>query len=127
MKKVFWIIIAILIVILYSASKYNDYIVKKYGLEEPKSIVLNAKLSKTETLLIIKNNDVFDYDNVTLKLNDDYKLNVTKIPAGKYYNARIFDFSNSNSERFTFDKKPKELTLIFDYCGEYALAKWKLE
>ena len=34
MKKVFWIIIAILIVILYSASKYNDYIVKKYGLEK---------------------------------------------------------------------------------------------
>lgn len=127
MKKVLLIILGILIVILIAGNMYNSWLDKKYGIDDTKkNITLNSKLNFDGSLLMIKNNDTFDYDNVTLKINDDYELNVAKIPAGKYYNARVIDFSNSNSERFTYDKKPKELTLIFMYNGEYALAKWKL-
>ena len=128
MKKVFLIIVGIFIIVIYAGNKYNDYIDEKYGVEKQKEdLKLNTKLLFNGTLLTITNNDIFDYSNVKLKLNDDYELNTGTIQSGKSIAVSRLDFSNSKSERFTYDKKPKELLLSCTVSGEIALAKWKLE
>jgi len=59
-------------------------------------------------------------------LNDDYKLDVGTIGAGKTYTVGILQFSNSDDDRFTFAKKPKELMLSCTASGEITIARWEL-
>lgn len=127
MKKVSYYIIGLLAIIFIGGNLYNSYIDSVYGPEEKKEIVLNASLTFDGSQFVIKNKDVFDYDNTTLKLNDDYELNVGTIASGTSYTVGIMQFSNSKDERFTFLKKPKELTLLCGSGSDMAVAKWTLK
>jgi len=131
MKKVLIFIGIILFIILANnlINWYNSSIDAEYGITEKpkKEVKLNSKLKFDGLEFTITNLDNFDYENVVLILNDDYEYNADLIASGKTYSVGILQFSNDDDDRFTFNKKPKELKMTCKVYGEFAISAWKLE
>jgi hypothetical protein len=89
---------------------------------------LNASVIFTGTQFKIKNNDNFDYINVSLEVNGDYTLKGYNLNAGETYTVGIMQFSDDDGNRFNMMKKPQKFTIWCDLStggnGMY-IATWK--
>jgi hypothetical protein len=67
---------------------------------EDKSLNVNIEYRGFE--IVITNNDVFDYKNATLKLNNKYRIENCEIGAGKTYSVGMGQFADLDGNRFNF-------------------------
>ena len=79
-----------------SAPAVNDY------------IELNANVIFSGTQFLISNNDKFDYNEIKMKVNDKYVLNVPNLKAGEVYTVGLMQFADDDGNRFTVLQKPQE-------------------
>lgn len=90
---------------------------------------LNAELSYNNLKARIKNLDAFDWKEVEVAINGEYKLNIKVIPSNTSYDANFVDFTKNDSSRFNpFAIKPKDLRITaYRPDGKFSWAKFNLE
>jgi hypothetical protein len=75
------------------------------GSNEP-SIEIHPKLSKgLGVIYIIENTDKFDWENVTLKFNDNWTYKMDKLSAGQTETLSVSDATDEKGQRMTANIK----------------------
>ena len=75
-------------------------------------VILNAKIFKSDTQLILENNDAFDWSNVEVTLNDDWSYKTSIIKSNSKLNIGLLLFTKSDGEKFNpFKYAPKHITI----------------
>ncbi len=95
---IIFIIIAVVIFRVCSSIMNTD--------SESNNVVLKAQVDFTGTQFVITNNDSFDYNDVTISINGDYKLNVPKLSAYETYTVGMMQFADKKGNRFNLSQKP---------------------
>lgn len=109
--------IVIFLIIAYASSEES----------EDSMVDLNASVSFNGTQFVIRNNDTFDYNNVTLEVNGNYKLKDINLKAGETYTVGIMQFADKNGNRFTLMQKPQKFYIFCDLLegnNGYYFAEW---
>jgi len=85
---------------------------------EPKELKLNGITKFTGTQFVITNTDAYDWDNVSLYIDNvigGYKLTYHKIKSGETYSVGSAQFAKSDGTRYNpFTQKPKKLYIYAD-------------
>lgn len=74
---------------------------------------LNASHSFDSDFLFVKNEDVFDYTDVDVSINEDYNYHVDRINAGKDVSIPLGSFLNGDMR---FDISKKSITQVKISC-----------
>lgn len=83
-------------------------------------VTLNASISKSETQLIVKNNDSFDWTNVEIKINDEYAYTASLIRRDETANIGFLNFTASDGKRFNpFSYKAQGVTISCKVDDKY--------
>jgi len=101
MKKILFL--AVMAILLNSCSS-----------SEKNYVDLNATVGFSGTQFVIKNNDIFDYTNAVMEINDKFMLKDCTIKSGETYTVGMMQFADSDGNRFDFMKKPQQFTIYCD-------------
>lgn len=83
-------------------------------------VTLNAKIEKSSTQLVVTNNDLSSWDDVTITINDDYEYKTPVITTGSVNEIGFLLFTASDGKKFNpFDYAVKEVTISAKMDGKY--------
>ncbi len=86
---------------------------------EDSTVDLNANISKSETQLLISNNDVFDYKNCKIKINEDYIYKMHSLRSKEKAEVGLLNFYDSDGNKFNpFLKKIMSVSIWCDLPNE---------
>jgi hypothetical protein len=82
--------------------------------ERAKWVKLTAKVELTgNDALLIENKDSFQWDNLRLSINGDYKTNKPALKSGAFLLCNLKDFTKKDGTRFNIlSTKPLEFSII---------------
>lgn len=67
-------------------------------LKKTKEITLNATIQKSNTQLVITNDDTFDWKDVKIVINGDYKYTIESIPMLSQQKIGFMKFANNDNK-----------------------------
>lgn len=105
MKKSF--VLFALLVLLLPACDFDDGFTN-----------LNASVRRSGTKIIVKNNDNFDYKNLEIEINKEYKAKFAILPPGKVVEVGYLNFTDKNHNKFnSFTMDAANITITCDIPG----------
>lgn len=90
----------------------NSYYDPEMVTNEQGYVDLKANVACSMSEIVITNNSKFDYLASKLILNDDYFVKNIIIKSGETATINLFDFADSDGNRFSSMKKPQSLNLF---------------
>lgn len=79
---------------------------------------LNASVRRSGTQIIVKNNDNFDYKNLVIEINKEYKATFSFLPPGKVVEIGLLNFTDKKHNKFNpFTMDAANITITCDISG----------